>query len=522
MNICRLINTLTHLRFKQIVYQAFYRLYKPRLKTINASNINLSIHLTTYPISRASCLDIHNTVFEFIGICDKFHSWNDTSHGMLWAYNLNYMDWLQQDDISLEEGSMWIDRFIENLPENHIGLDPYPIALRGINWIKFIIKYRGNLEDRHLQRWNNCLYSQYVLLTKKLEYHLLGNHLLEDACSLFIAAFYFKNKSFYKTATGLLRSELKEQILPDGAHYEQSPMYHCILLDRVLDCYNFALHNIYFEKQETIIDFLHNKAVLMLGHLESIVYKDETIPLLNDSAYNIAHKAQVLKKYAIRLGLVWQKIPMKQCGYRKMENDEMEIIADIGNITASYQPGHTHADTFNYELRINGQPIVVDTGISTYNKTERRQYERSTVAHNTVSINQKDSSEVWSGFRVGKRANVTILSDQKNEILAYHNGFGKKIIHTRTFRLEKCSLHIIDEISDYSPAWSYIHLSPDVEILSTTPTEIKTNKCTITLEKALEVTILDDYVSNQYNVQTPIKIIKIQFEKYLHYKIAKQ
>lgn len=82
---------------------------------------------------------------------------------------------------------------------------------------------------------------------------------------------------------------------------------------------------------------------------------------------------------------------------------------DVGDIKASYQPDHSHADTFNYELRIGGKPFVVDTGISTYDKTARRQYERGTAAHNTVMIGNKDSSEVWGGFRVGKRAKVRLL-----------------------------------------------------------------------------------------------------------------
>lgn len=111
----------------------------------------------------------------------------------------------------------------------------------------------------------------------------------------------------------------------------------------------------------------------------------------------------------------------------------MEAIVDIGNITATYQPGHTHADTFNYELHINGEPFVVDTGISTYNKTARRQYERSTSAHNTVSINGKNSYDVWGGFRVGKRAKTTLITDKPYYIKALHNGYGKKKLHIRTF-----------------------------------------------------------------------------------------
>ena len=75
---------------------------------------------------------------------------------------------------------------------------------------------------------------------------------------------------------------------------------------------------------------------------------------------------------------------MVECGYRRLQGSRQEAIIDVGNITATYQPGHTHADTFTYELHIDDCPVIVDTGISTYNKTPRRLYERSTQAHNTV------------------------------------------------------------------------------------------------------------------------------------------
>ena len=117
---------------------------------------------------------------------------------MLWAYNLNYMDYLNQKDISYNEGERWINKFIEDFPNNKIGLDPYPIALRGINWIKFISKHKNEIDQGTLTRWNNSLYSQYRLLSKKLEYHLLGNHLFEDAYSIFMGAIYFEDKSLFK------------------------------------------------------------------------------------------------------------------------------------------------------------------------------------------------------------------------------------------------------------------------------------------------------------------------------------
>ena len=73
-------------------------------------------------------------------------------------------------------------------------------------------------------------------INENIEYHLLGNHLLENTFSLLFGAFYFKNEKLYNKSKKLLKTQLNEQILEDGGHFELSPMYHQIMLFRVLDC----------------------------------------------------------------------------------------------------------------------------------------------------------------------------------------------------------------------------------------------------------------------------------------------
>lgn len=518
MNLSLLLNTVKYLRARQIFYQIKKRFINPKFKEILCSTDIRHIELRTI-INKPNCL--LDDKFTFLNIDSEFISWNDTEKGMLWAYNLNYMDYLNQKDISYNEGKRWINKFIDDLLNNKIGLDPYPIALRGINWIKFISKHKNEIGQGTLTRWNNSLYSQYCLLSKKLEYHLLGNHLLEDAYSLFMAAIYFEDKSLFKKASNLLLKELKEEILADGAHYEQSPMYHCILLDRLLDCYNISRNNKRFAEQDAINTQLAKYASLMLGHLESIIYSDKTIPLLNDSAYGIAPEPIEIFEYANVLDLNWESIPLKECGYRKFKNANIEVILDVGNIASSYQPGHTHADVFNYELRINDIPFIIDTGISTYTNSLRRQYERSTAAHNTVSVDNKDMHEVWGGFRVGKRAKVKIIEECRNSIKASHNGYGDKYIHTRTFSLIDDGLSITDEIRNNANAVSYIHLSPETVILSTTKNEITTNQGTINILNAKLIEIIDNKVSTTYNLFGLSKSIMIHFTNKIEYIITK-
>ena len=478
MKIFLLLHTIYYLRPKQIIYRFRTRL----IHSFYDDYVRLVEKRIQYVYFINKSKSIQHQKFSFLNLSDTFTSWNETKHGMLWAYNLNYMDWMVQEDMSFEEG--------------------------------------GEIPVDTKKRWDDSLYSQYVLLTKKLEYHLLGNHLLEDAYSLYIASIYFSDKRFYQKASKLLHHELNEQILSDGAHYEQSPMYHCILLDRLLDCYNISSRNLRFDTQVDLNLFLKEKAVRMLGHLENIVYQDKTIPVFNDSANRIAPTPVQLFDYATRLGLQWKPIPLGACGYRKFVTPRMEAIIDVGNIMASYQPGHSHADTFHYELRIDGKPLVVDTGISTYDKTSRRQYERSTSAHNTVSVGGENSSEVWGGFRIGKRAKVRIEEDTYTKVKASHDGFGKSNKHTRSFELKGDVFEITDSISSDKSAVSYIHLAPDVQILSYTLQEIKTNRATIQLIGFKSIKVLDGQISTEYNIFQKHKIVELEFVRESKYSIS--
>jgi hypothetical protein len=489
MNYGLLLRTVKHLKPTQVYHQIKYRLVKAHYVPLSAPSVDMP-SLTASPITKFKCLE--DDKFTFLNLEHEFSGWNYTENGMLWAYNQNYFDWINQESISVEEGCKWIDRFIEELPGNKVGLDPYPIALRTINWVKFLCRY----PDCVTKARQDSLYSQLRLLGKKLEYHLLGNHLLEDAFALYIGASFFNDNRLLAKAEKILLSQLKEQILPDGAHYEQSPMYHCILLDRLLDCVNIR-------NTEALAGY----ACKMLGHLDNIVWSDGTIPMLNDSANGIAPMPTQIFDYAKRLGLEWNPIPMKESGYRKLQDKHIEAIVDVGNITATYQPGHTHADTFNYEVRIDGKPFVVDTGISTYNKTERRQLERSTMAHNTVSVDGKDSSEVWGGFRVGRRATVSDVRWKMEEgrgfVEASHDGFAKKC--RRRFELSDGRFKVEDWYD--GDAVSYIHL---VEGADENRIEVK---------GALSVETKPWQYSLEYNKFREGKVIEIRFKGNCNYTI---
>ena len=476
------------------------------------------------PIPRMECR--RHDVFSFLNISDAFCGWNDTSHGMLWAYNLNYFDFLNQGNcqgsrVESQEssgegkGAEWIDRFIGGIGENRIGLDAYPTALRCINWVKFFCRF----PECATKVREDSLYSQLVLLSRKPEYHLLGNHLLEDAYSLYFCSAYFEDKNLLSKARKLLFGELAEQVLPDGAHYEQSAMYHCILLDRLLDCYNMALSRGLAADANVLRDY----AVRMLGHLESIVYVNGDIPLMNDAARGIAPEASAIFDYGKRLGLEWSAIPLNECGYRKLSDGDFEVLIDVGEIAASYQPGHSHADVLNYELRIGGVPVVVDTGVSTYDKCPRRQYERSGAAHNVVTVCDRSSAEVWGGFRVGYRYSCKPVGENSWEV----RGYGDGTMVRRTFSLAGGVFCVEDSTDSDEECISFIHVRGRGSRVKSQGSRVEGQETVVVLDSgrrieiwgATKVEIRGERISQEYNIFEEIDVIELHFVKGVRYKI---
>ena len=93
---------------------------------------------------------------------------------------------------------------------------------------------------------------------------------------------------------------------------------------------------------------------------------------------------------------------------------EAVLLIDVAPIGPDYLPGHAHADTLSYELSLYGKRVLVNSGTSRYGSGPKRDWERSTAAHNTVEVDGQSSSETWSGFRVARRAYpFDVLVEQK-------------------------------------------------------------------------------------------------------------
>ena len=503
--------TLKYVKPIQLYHQVYYRL-KNRLIKKRYDTRPFKIAVLKFKSGIQSSKSYKGAgKFFFLNLEKEFHAidWNFSDFGKLWIYNLNYFEFFHQEGMKKEEGSRLIRDYISNGSSLRDGLEPYPISLRGINWIKFLVEKQ--IQDEEI---NIFLYRNYQRLADNLEYHLLANHLLENGFSLLFGAYYFEDDRFYYKARKILVRELEEQVLKDGAHYELSPMYHQIIFHRVLDCLNLVKNNAW--KKKELLSFLQKKAELLLGWLDEISFNGGEIPKLNDSSNGIAPTTEELKEYAGSLGIEKKKIQLKDSGYRKFSFEDFEVVMDAGQIVPVYQPGHSHADSLQFVLNYKSKPIVVDTGISTYEKNERRQLERSTASHNTVTINDKNSSEVWGGFRVARRAKVFLIQDSPSEVEASHDGYKNLgVIHRRKFSLGKNIFKIKDTLeanpSGYE-AKGHLHFHPDVQIELSGKTLYINKELKINFSGIEKLEIYNYLFAAGFNKLVPAKKITYQFQ----------
>jgi len=508
--------TLFHLKSQQIFYRIYYTFYK-KLGFVKLPSLFPS---QTYPIrfikTPYSKHFLGKNHFTFLNISHRFSTtikWDYMRNGKLWAYNLNYFSFLNEESITKEMGVDMILDFIRHISKNKIALDPYPISLRVMNWILFVSQH--NINDKKI---NVSIYQQLRLLNKIKEYHLLGNHLLENGFSLFFGAYYFREKKLYQSAKKILKKELKEQILSDGGHFELSPMYHQIILFGLLKCIALCQQNKIVWEDKSLLPFLEKKAEKMLGWLTIMTFKNGKIPLFNDSAEEIAFSTAVIQNWAKKLNLNSEKVKLETSGYRKYFGKEYELILDVGNIGASYVPGHAHSDVFNFELYKKGCPIIVDTGISTYEIGMRRQIERSTSSHNTVSIENFEQSEIWESFRVARRVKPKIIEERQNSIVGKIKYKTTTAQHKRSFVLKGKEIIIKDSIKSKKKATAHFHFSPD-EKLSLKKKEVVFSNGSLSFEGSEEIKISSFKYAPKFNVLISSKKVEVSFKNYLETKI---
>ena len=177
----------------------------------------------------------------------------------------------------------------------------------------------------------------------------------------------------------------------------------------------------------------------------------------------------------------------------------------------------------SFELSIGNQRVFVNSGTSEYGLSPKRLSQRKTSSHNTVEVDGRDSSQVWSGFRVANRAKIItrhtkLKHDQSVVMQAAHDGYKSLFggcIHGRKLILSQDSLIVSDSLKgEFRFAKSRFYFHPDLIIsLENNLLKIKGSHFILFSDLTGKVaSLLNSSWNPEFGLEVPNKLLEIQLE----------
>ena len=412
--------------------------------------------------------------------------WRIGKSGRLWEYNLHYFEYLWA--LEFDSAKTVVGDWIANHPleRRAAGWEPYPTSLRLMNWCAvFFARYaeRTGADRAFLAELWRSIYLQAEWLLRHVETHLMGNHLLENAVALTFCGSCFGGEAaerWKRAGMRLLSEQIPEQVLADGCHFEQSPMYHLRAA--------YALTSLLNTGDAELAEQVREPLERMMSASLRLCHPDGQIALLGDSAFSVHNQPADLWDWWIRVaghnGVEKRVDPeafaLPDSGYYGARHPNGHyLICDAGPMGPDYQMGHAHGDLFSFELSLRGHRVICDSGVHGYDGDPYRPYCRSTRAHNTVEIDGEDQCEFWATFRVARRARPREVCWESTEdgfrLSGWHDGYQRlpgKPRHYRQFTWhQRGALIVVDRVSSARSvsAASRLHLHPDCKIVDLEP-----------------------------------------------------
>ena len=350
------------------------------------------------------------------------------------------------------------------------------IAFRSISWLWAFqfFKRSASLSSPLLTQALKFLYLNARHLETYLSTYFSPNtHLTGEALGLFYIGTLLQEfkeaERWRETGKQILLDQLPIHVRPDGVYFEQSSYYHRY----TTDIYTHFLilsgaNNLNLPAQ------VGEKLQALLDHLMFITRPDGSTPFFgdddggrllplyprpaNDSRASLSNGAGLFGrsdyKFVARgaaAETLWLLGPNALRSFDEVEESEPQrrsvafedggyyVMRDGWSSDANYllfdcgphgtdNCGHAHADALSLELAVAGRTTLVDPGTFTYTGSrELRDWFRSSLAHNTLTIDDRSSSEPAGPFSWQSIAtcalNNWISRERFDYVAGQHNGY---------------------------------------------------------------------------------------------------
>lgn len=349
----------------------------------------------------------------------------------------------------------------------------YAVSIRSVCMMQWLATNRQHLSDQSFDRVAASIVEQIRFLRRNLEVDIRGNHLIKNIKALLWAGRFFncaESREWFRAGRDLLSIELAAQFIvleskgvPDGMHFELSPAYHCQVFADLLECQHVlsddpsACSKLLALARRPLIDLTHPDGRVSLfndGGLHMAYSPTECLAVFDRQ--ETAERDNVTER---NTSLTASTNPRRtfgfeHCGYYGARFDRTYVLFDCGPSCADELPAHGHGDILAFEWDVDGNRVVVDAGVKEYETGPEREWNRSTRAHNTVTVGDRNQCEFIKSFRVGLRAHgaceKAILESDSISVTGCYTSRdvdGQVVEHTRNLSADELSLIVKDQLS---------------------------------------------------------------------------
>lgn len=304
------------------------------------------------------------------------------------------------------------------------------IGIRCLNWIKslnILKKSCNNLDTLEEKMVLSLLSQSKVLIDVYDDFRTLSNWGVMQNCGLISLSLNYKKQhpilnSYLNIALERLKYQCKIQILSDGIHWEQSPMYHNEVLNCLLDIAfdyknldletpsfilesieKLAYSNAFMKKpnhcqpmqgdsDETDLRDIITRAAYILndGELKYFGYKHvDSESIWDIKKENIFEYEQIITKKP-----TFNSVALEKSGNFYLRDSFKENSNYLWFRCGSLGSGHGHGEHLHFDLVCKGENFISDPGRFTYiENNPDRNFLRSCFAHNTTLVDNKPFSE---------------------------------------------------------------------------------------------------------------------------------
>lgn len=502
-------------------------------------------------------------------------------HHLLW---LGEAYLITKDDKYVTRLIETIDDWIEDNPYNYSinWTCSMEVAIRAVNWIYAVnmVSESDVVTVKFLHKLFLSLFQHGNFIYTNLEndFPFSANHYASNIVGLLFVSYLFTDnkygKKWNKYALNAFLYEVRTQILPSGFHFERSVSYHRLMTELFLYSYVKIKQN----NPEYLALDITARIKSMVKIIDYYTKPNGLAPIIgdNDNGRFLPFVRRNYQDHRYLLSIASNVFNQEYCNSfpevtmdslimssnnqtskkKCSPNDNLVLLDDTGLCilrNKSYQLSfintgiskykrinrlkvigtHTHQDSLSIEISKNKSDFIIDPGSYTYTSNIiDRNYFRSTIKHNTLSIDKTSQYELADFFTI-KPNNcnyqepevITAYKDNNNiyaeSSFVWHlNKPHNLITHCRSIELANDSILLKDSVNctdEHHFEWNFnlnyniIHKLEDSCIKLISPSgDIMHFHINCDINYTLE--FIYDFVSPSYGIKNPSTRINISID----------